>query len=238
MGELSKDQMIHAIFFDLNGVIIDDEPIHLKAYREVLVAEGISLSDEDYFASLGMDDPTFVRSAFARAGKPLSEETMPAIIARELALHRELIKDDLPLCAGIVSFIREAARHCQLGVVSMAQRDEVNYVLARALVDKMMTLVVSAEDAPACKPDPACYQIALQRLNETRRKQRQLPLLANECLVIEDSPPGIKAGRAAGMRTLGVTNTVPEAALRAAGADVVTGSLFDWNLAAVHHVFD
>ena len=56
--------------------------------------------------------------------------------------------------------------------------------------------------------------------------------------MIEDSPPGIEAGRGAGMRTLGVTNTVSERALRAAGADVVTPSLADWTLDAVHHVFN
>jgi phosphoglycolate phosphatase/beta-phosphoglucomutase len=65
-----------------------------------------------------------------------------------------------------------------------------------------------------------------------------LPLLASECLAIEDSPPGIESARGAGMRTLGVTNTVPEADLRAAGADVVTGSLADWTVDAVHLVFE
>ena len=55
---------------------------------------------------------------------------------------------------------------------------------------------------------------------------------------MEDSPPGIQAGRAAGMRTLGLTNTVTEEALRAAGADVVTHSLADWTVEAVHQVFD
>src|SRR5687768_3630373 len=134
--------MIQAIFFDLNGIIIDDEPIHLNAYREVLAAEGISISDEDYFASLGMDDPTFVRAAFGRAGKALNDDVMRAIIQRELALHRDLIKDELPLCHGISTFIKEAARHLQLGVVSMAQREEVIYVLERALLDKLVTLVV------------------------------------------------------------------------------------------------
>jgi beta-phosphoglucomutase-like phosphatase (HAD superfamily) len=64
-----------------------------------------------------------------------------------------------------------------------------------------------------------------------------LPLLAQECLVVEDSPPGIRAGRGAGMRTLGITNTVSEAQLREAGADVVSSSLADWNVDAVHHVF-
>jgi beta-phosphoglucomutase-like phosphatase (HAD superfamily) len=65
-----------------------------------------------------------------------------------------------------------------------------------------------------------------------------LPLLASECLVIEDSPPGIESGRKAGMRTLGVTNTVSEAQLRTAGAEVVTASLADWSADAVHHVFE
>lgn len=230
--------MIQAIFFDLNGVIIDDEPIHLRAYREALNDEGVALSDEDYFASLGMDDPTFVRAAFQRARKPLPDKTMHEVIARELALHRELIKDELPVSTGVVTFIKAASRRYQLGVVSMAQRVEVNYVLERAAVDTCFTVVVAGEDVPACKPDPGAYQLALERLNERRRDQRRLPLLPKECLVIEDSPPGIQAGRAAGMRTIGVTNTVSENALRAAGAEVVTASLADWSLDAVHHLFD
>src|SRR5205807_2946035 len=230
--------MIQATFFDLNGVIIDDEPVHLRAYREFLNDEGVGLSDDDYFASLGMDDPTFVRAAFERARKPLTNKTMHEVIARELVLHRELITDELPVSAGVVTFIKAASRHYQLGVVSMAQRVEVNYVLERAAVDACFTVVLAGEDAPACKPDPGAYQLALERLNEKRRDQRRLPLLPKECLVIEDSPPGIQAGRAAGMRTIGVTNTVSETALRAAGADVVTASLADWSLDAVHHLFD
>ena len=60
-----------------------------------------------------------------------------------------------------------------------------------------------------------------------------LPLLASECLAIEDSPPGIESARVAGMHTLGITNTVSEEALRAAGAEVVTASLADWTVDAV-----
>ena len=73
----------------------------------------------------------------------------------------------------------------------------------------------------------------LTKLNEKRQHERKLPLLPTECLAIEDSPPGIESARAAGMRTLGVTNTVPDDALRAAGAEVVTASLADWTVDAV-----
>jgi beta-phosphoglucomutase-like phosphatase (HAD superfamily) len=88
-----------------------------------------------------------------------------------------------------------------------------------------------------CKPAPDCYRCGLHKLNERRRNERLLPLLPNECLAIEDSPPGIQSARAAGMRTLGVTNTVNEMELRGAGADVVTASLFDWTVDAVKLVY-
>ena len=91
--------------------------------------------------------------------------------------------------------------------------------------------------ASACKPAPDCYRRGLEKLNEKRQSERLLPLTASECLAIEDSPPGIESARAVGMRTLGITNTVSEDALRAVGADVVTKSLADWTTDAVRHVF-
>jgi beta-phosphoglucomutase-like phosphatase (HAD superfamily) len=74
-------------------------------------------------------------------------------------------------------------------------------------------------------------------MNDRRRGERKLPALAAECVVIEDAPPGIQAARAAGMKTIGVTTSVSEQALREAGAEVVTPNLADWNADAVHHLF-
>ena len=230
--------MIRAILFDFNGVIIDDEPLHLKAYREALRPEGVALTDADYYECLGMDDVTFARAAFERAGQTPADEQIQAVIRRELELHREMIKDELPLFPGVVTFIKAASRVWPLAVVSMATRDEIEYVLGRAKLADHFAAVVSAEDVPAgrCKPDPACYLRGLELLNRNRRGGHRPPS-ASTCLVVEDSPPGIQSGRAAGMRTLGVTNTVSDAALRAAGADVVTARLSDWTPDAVYHVF-
>jgi beta-phosphoglucomutase len=230
--------MIKAIFLDFNGVIIDDERIHLKAYREVLRGENVPLTDEDYFASLGMDDAAFVRAAYARAGRPLTDEAMHALIKREHELHREFITNDLPVSAGVVTFIKAAARHFELGIVSMAERSEIDYVLGLAGLDQAFSVVVSAAPGLQHKPAPDCYRRALELLNERRRATRGLPLLPRECLAVEDAPPGIEAARATGMRTVGVTNTVSESRLRAAQSDVVTPNLSDWTTAAVHHLFD
>ena len=230
--------MIKAILFDFNGVIINDERIHLKAYREVLKAEDIGLSDEDYFASLGMDDVAFVRAAYARASRPLFDEKAREIIDKEHALHRQLISEELPVSNGVVSFVKSAARRYDLGMVSMAERGEIEHVLALASIDKCFSVIVSAAPGLKHKPAPDSYLLALRFLNERRRANRELPLLARECLVIEDAPPGISAACAAGMRTTGITNTVSEAELRNAGAEVVTPNLIDWNTDAVHHLFD
>lgn len=230
--------MIQAIFFDFNGVIINDERIHLKAYREVLLSEDVALTDEDYFASLGMDDAAFVRAAYRRAGRPLTDEKMRALIEREHERHREMISNDLPVPAGVVTFIKAAARHYQLGIVSMAELSEIDHVLELAGLDGLFSVIVSAEPGLKHKPAPDCYQRALESLNQTRRTDRKLPLLPRECLVIEDAPPGIQAARDAGMHTIGVTTTVSESLLRDAQAEIVTPSLADWTTDAVHHLFD
>ena len=238
LTRISLLKMIRAIFFDFNGVIIDDERIHLKAYREVLNGEGLDFSDNDYFACLGMDDVAFVRAAYARAEKAVTEDKTREVIDREHQLHRQLISKELPVSAGVVTFIKAAAQRYALGLVSMAERSEIEHVLKLASLDKCFSVLVSAGLGLKHKPAPDSYQRALESLNEARRTNRKLPLLASECLVIEDAPPGILAGRAAGMHTLGVTNTVSAGTLRAAGAEVVTANLGDWNTDAVHHLFD
>lgn len=229
--------MIQAIFFDFNGVIIDDEPLQMATYKDALREHGIELTESDYYSALGMDDKTFVRAAFERGKKTLSDDVLKVILEGKAARHRKLIEDELPLFPGVVTYLKATARQYSLGLVSMAMLAEIQYVLDRARLRSLFSVVVSAEDVNVCKPAPDCYRIALEKLNEKRRAERLLPLLASECLVIEDSPPGIESGRQAGMRTLGVTNTVSEEQLRSAGAEVATASLADWTVDAVRHVF-
>jgi beta-phosphoglucomutase len=230
--------MIQAVFFDFNGVIIDDEPLHMRAFGETLKEEGIEQTEAEYLDSLGMDDATFVRAAFERAGRELSDEVLRRVIEREAARHRAFIEKELPLFPGVVTFVKALARHHPLGLVSMAGRDQIDYALARAGLSQHFGVIVSAADVAACKPDPCCYTKALELLNAGRGEAQVFPVAAEECLVVEDSPPGIRSARAAGMRALGVTNTVSDQALRDAGADAVTRSLADWTPDAVHHVFD
>ena len=229
--------MIKSIFFDFNGVIIDDEIIQMNAYKEVLKEHGIDLTEEWYFGALGMDDKTFVKAMFGRANKQISDSVQKSVLDAKTVLHRKMIEDELPLFPGVLTFLKATSRHFSLGLVSMASAAEIDYVFEQAKLAPLFKVLVMAGDVSVCKPAPDCYQRGLEKLNEYRQRERLLPLLPKECLAIEDSPPGIQSARDAGMYTLGVTNTVSEDSLRSAGAHVVTRSLADWTVDAVKLVF-
>src|SRR5207244_8260697 len=113
-----------------------------------------------------MDDVAFVRAAFSRVNKHLTDELMRGVIEREHARHRELIKNDLPVASGVVAFIRELARHYDLGIVSMAERSEIDHVLNLAGIIQQFSLVVSAASDLTRKPCPDCYPRALESLTK------------------------------------------------------------------------
>jgi len=229
--------MIKAILFDFNGVIIDDEPLQLKAYQEILANDGVALTEEDYYSCLGMDDKTFVATAYERAGKtPETNKILETTLAKS-AKWREMVADELPLFPGVVDFIKKMANDFALGIVSMARREEIEHVLDAAGLRDCFSVIVSAEDVENCKPHPECYVRGFNALDSFRIKQKHLPMVHGECLVIEDSPPGIASAKAAGLKALGVTNTVEAEALRKAGADAVSKNLDDWMPETARRVF-
>lgn len=222
---------------DFNGVIIDDEPIQMRAYQEMLAAENIVLTDEEYYSSLGMDDHTFVVAAYERAGKKADANKILEITQGKTSKWHDIISGSVPLFDGAENFIRKMANDFTLGIVSMAKREEIGFVLEKTGLDECFSIIVSAEDVNACKPDPQCYRIGFRMIDNFRTSNEHLPMIHSECLVIEDSPPGVIAGRGAGLSVLGVTNTVSAEALREAGAEWTAWSLDDWMPDAVRRAF-
>ena len=222
---------------DFNGVIINDEPIQMRAYQDVLKDEGVDLTEEDYYNSLGMDDRTFVSSAFERAGKSVNEEAIGRITAAKTARWRETVADDPPVFDGIVDFVEKMAREFTLGLVSMAGRDEIDLILEKTGLARHFSTIVSAGDVTRCKPDAECFRTGFERLDAVRTAMGHFPITHRECVVIEDSPPGIAAARLADLQALGVANTVSASELRAAGARAVATDLRDWMPETIRLVF-
>ena len=92
--------MIQAIFFDFNGVIIDDEPLQMQVYQELLREQGIELTETDYMNSLGMDDETFVRAAYQRSNVSVTDDAVRAMLAEKTVRHRKLIENEIPFFPG------------------------------------------------------------------------------------------------------------------------------------------
>jgi beta-phosphoglucomutase-like phosphatase (HAD superfamily) len=110
-------------------------------------------------------------------------------------------------------------------------------VLETSGLRKFFSTIVSAEDVDKCKPDPECFRIGFRQIDNVRTSQGHLAMTHEECLVIEDSPPGIVAARNADLTAMGVTNTVTADELRKAGAAAVATDLRDWMPESIRRVF-
>ncbi|HXG83869.1 MAG TPA: HAD family phosphatase [Pyrinomonadaceae bacterium] len=230
--------MIKVILMDFNGVIINDEPLHLRAYQEILKGEGIDLTEADYYSSLGMDDKAFIHAAHQRAGREISDVNLQKIMDAKTAIWRKLVDAEIPLFEGVENFLRKMEKDFAIGIVSMARREEIEYILDKIDLRGCFSIIVAAEDVSNHKPNPECYMKGFTLLDRARtRTGRHNPIVHGECLVVEDSPQGIMAGKSAGLKTLGVTNTVSAERLREAGADSVTKSLADWMPDTIRRVF-
>jgi HAD superfamily hydrolase (TIGR01509 family) len=229
---------IKSILFDFNGVIVNDEPLHMKAFQEIFGEQGIVLTEEGYYSQLGADDRTFIEETFRRAGKAASAGEVEAVRSMKSEKYQALIADEIPLFPGADNFVRSCANYFALGIVSMAPRGEIEEILTRLDLRKCFSLIVSAEDVDRPKPDPRCYKLGFVGIDNFRINNLNFPPMSNgECLAIEDSPTGVEAAKGAALKTLGVTNTVPAHGLRSAGADMVTYSLEDWTPMAVEGAF-
>jgi len=229
--------MIKAILMDWNGVVINDEQIQCEAYREVMRPYGIELTDEAYYARMGMNDRAFVKSVFDEAGKPIDDSELRSVLDAKTAKWRESVSSDVPIFDGVENFVKKSSKELALGVVSMAKREEIDHVLNLTGLRPYFSVILSAEDIATHKPDPECYREGFRQIDLHRIAQSHLPMVHADCLVIEDSPQGVQAGKAADLPVLGVTNTVSADVLRTAGADATAVRLDDWMPESLRRVF-
>ncbi|MBS1786175.1 MAG: HAD family phosphatase [Acidobacteria bacterium] len=215
--------MLKAVIFDFNGIIVDDEPLHLELFRRVLGEESIALTDEDYHAKyLGYDDRGCFTAALNDAGRAeLASDVMfvAELIKRKANYYYEAIEGRFLLFPGAADLVKTLAANYPLAIASGALRGEIEVVLQRGGIRECFKEIIASEDVTICKPDPEGYNKALAALNALGVDQ----IHPNECLVIEDSVAGVEAAKRAGMWCLAVTNSYKADEL--AKADWIVSSL-------------
>jgi beta-phosphoglucomutase-like phosphatase (HAD superfamily) len=213
--------MLRAIVFDFDGVIANSEPLHFQAYRDVLAEREIALLERDYYARyLGFDDVGAFQAIAADCGLAWTRADIDVFVARKAVRLEELERDISVLFPGAADAVRRAAALVPIAIASGARGEEIRRVLQRENLTSCFTAVVAAEDTAISKPAPDPYLRVLALL----RTSVNSALAARDCVAIEDSHWGLQSARAAGMRTVAVTNTYEQSALVNA-ADLVIPSL-------------
>lgn len=201
---------LKAILFDFNGVIINDERIHLQLIDEILVQENLQPQKvQERQASLGRSDRACFQELLANRGRVVTEEYLTQLLHRKAQAYAlELDKlEKLPIYPGVEDLIYQVrSQHLKLAIVSGALYQEIKLVLERANLAQYFTVIVAGDDITTSKPDPDGYLLAVARL---KQEYPDANLQPQECLAIEDTPAGVQAAKHAQMQVLGVANTYP-----------------------------
>jgi beta-phosphoglucomutase len=202
--------MIRAVIFDFDGVIANSEPLHFLAFRDIVHEEGLTFTEREYYASyLGYDDAGVFRAIADDRGLQWTDDFVARLIERKAIRLEELERDRSVLFPGAEAAIERLRVAYPLAIASGALKAEILRVLNRANLTRHFRVIVAAEDTPASKPSPDPYLRAVKLLGDAIDQ----PLLAEECVAIEDSRWGLESARTAGLRTIAVTHTYPADAL-------------------------
>ena len=225
--------MLRAIVFDFDGVIANSEPLHFRAFREVLARRGVELTEPDYYTRyLGFDDLGAFRAIAKDRGRTWSAAELTSLTADKAERMEALERGASVLFPGAADAIRRAASVVPIAIASGALGAEIRRVLDGANLTHHFKAIVAAEDTAAGKPAPDPYQRAVALLSESVGDA----VLAADCVAIEDSRWGIASARAAGLRAVGVTSSYDADEL--SEADLIIGSLADLDITRLQRLLD
>jgi len=184
-----------AVIFDMDGVIVDSEPRHERAFRDVF--ESIGYADNhgihfpDYY---GKSDQLVWRDFVERHHPP---HTHGELMSRREERFIEIVVEDEPIFEGIPALVASLIGRMKLAVASGSRHAIISAVLGMKDLRRHFPVVVSSEDVPRGKPKPDIFLRAAELLEVEPAR----------CVVIEDSVAGVEAGLAAGMDVIAITNS-------------------------------
>jgi beta-phosphoglucomutase len=206
--------MISAIVFDFDGVIVDSEPVHLRAYQEVLEPRGVSMPREEYYARyLGFDDAGVFTEVARERGWTLSDGDLTSLIDEKTRVFDALLAGgEVVLYPHAAECLARLAAVWPLGIASGALRHEIEATIKGRALDRYIKFIVASGETPRSKPAPDPYA----------RAAALHGVPPGACLAIEDSRWGIKSAKAAGLWCIGITHTYPVSELMDADAIITS----------------
>lgn len=186
--------MLSALLFDLDGTLVNTDPVHFLIWQKMLREYGMEIDETFYQAKIsGGLNPEIL----GRILPQLSPDQIQEFAEKKEAIFRE-IATSLEALPGVMAALNWGRKHnLKLGLVTNAPRANAEFMLQTLKLTDAFDLIVLAEEEAAAKPDPTPYLVALARLGVT----------ADAAITFEDSPSGIRASVAAGIKTVGIAST-------------------------------
>lgn len=223
------------MIFDCDGVLVDTEPLHYRAFQEVLQPLGLGHDFDHYLKHyIGFDDKDAFLEAFRETGRPLEDSTLGRLMrAKEEALQ-DIISKGVSSFPGVIRLVHELAESgVPLAVASGALHHEVDTFTGGLGIKEAFAIVVAADDVKKSKPDPETYLLALEELQNKLKLNRLDP---GRCIAIEDTPTGIQSAKGAGLFVIAVANSFPSEQL--SEADHVLQSLADLSVDDMNRIIE
>ena len=200
--------MLRAIIWDVDGLIVDSEPVHYRAFAEIARRLDVNLTWDQYVETyIGYDDRDVFRLLRGIGGK--ADETVPdveSLCAAKAEAFERIVAAGIDAMPGAVPLIHQTADQLPVAIASGATTRDLDLILGHLGVLDRFEVIVTADNVARSKPDPESYRSAAQQLAALRP---ELALTPDQCLAIEDTATGIASARGAGLMTLGVACTGP-----------------------------
>lgn len=219
---LSKDtDMTHlprGVLWDMDGTLLDSAHYHWLSWRDALADEGCYITYNQFAATFGQRNDTILQGYF---GPDISAQEIDRISWNKEELYRDLVRTrGIQLLPGVQHWLTYLnARGWHQAVASSAPRLNIEVIIDVLQLGHFFQAISSADDVAQGKPAPDIFLTAAERLGVPTAR----------CIVVEDAPHGVEAGRRAGMRTIGVrtTHSDLEADLVVAALDELPDNAFD-----------
>ncbi|WP_148340273.1 HAD family hydrolase [Aquicella siphonis] len=202
--------MFKAVIFDFDGVILDSEPLHYQACCTVFKQLGYALSYDEYTEKyIGTSDKDMFPLLLKTIGLDFTSHEVQSLINMKVEAYIHIIRhhDSLPMIPDLDNYLSSINRDTtKIAICSGSTKNEIRIVLERLLQGRLQSLfdcIITSDDVTHGKPSPEGYQLTANRLG----------VKPADCLVIEDSPHGVRAAKSAGMYVTGLSTTYPASQL-------------------------
>ena len=215
---------IQAIIFDFNGVLVDDEPVHFRAFQQTMQEEGLDLDWEEYREKyLPYDDHNLFVHFLKDRNRTGSTQDLERLIQVKSRHYFLAIGEEAPTIPSSITFVNGLASTVAVAIASGAARQEIEFILDQLQLRQRFSPIIAASDVEQGKPHPEAFLKALEGL------QKMDPSLEPEqVIVIEDSYRGVDSAHQAGLQCVALSTTYSSA--RLSEADLVVETLAGWSL--------